>query len=418
MGHTITTGQASYMFPSNLPIQTMCSPYYGCADGMMMNPMSPQMVMPSVTSTAGTRVLIGTQGLAALGVITPDFIVPNGFLPIGGGTITYAEGTDQWTFGALPTDGVTALRRSGGAVQMVQNVAMNFSGQSVSVSAPGGPDLDQHGLTGSWFKQATNGQGIEVEVFPDMSGPGQGFIQVSWFTYDGVVGGADHQRWYTASGPVTSGQSSASLTIYQNVGGNFAAPPVTPAQPVGTATLSFDSCTSGQLSYSFTDGTNRTGVIPLTRITQNVTCSTTAARPTNPDFGLSGNWFDMATSGQGITSEVNPISGALFAAWYTYAPNGAAAGAAGQRWYTAQQTTAFTAGMRSIPVTIYETTGGMFDAPTVPAPNTVPVGTGTLAFQSCANATLNYNFTGGTSSGLSGTINLIRPGPVPAGCTM
>ena len=38
---------------------------------------------------------------------------------------------------------------------------------------------------------------------------------------------------------------------------------------------------------------------------------------------------------------------------------GASTGAAGQRWYTAFGT--FTPGMRSIPVMIDETTGGMFD---------------------------------------------------------
>ena len=37
--------------------------------------------------------------------------------------------------------------------------------------------------------------------------------------------------------------------------------------------------------------------------------------------------------------------------------------------------------------------------------------------QSCAAATFNYTFTGGSSSGLSGTINLTRVGPVPPGCT-
>jgi hypothetical protein len=57
--------------------------------------------------------------------------------------------------------------------------------------------------------------------------------------------------------------------------------------------------------------------------TQNVTCSTTSPYPTNADFALSGNWYDPATSGQGLTVEVNPGSGAFFAPWYTYAPNGA-----------------------------------------------------------------------------------------------
>jgi hypothetical protein len=42
------------------------------------------------------------------------------------------------------------------------------------------------------------------------------------------------------------------------------------------------------------------------------------------------------------------------------------------------------------------------------------VGTATLAFQSCSQA-LSYAFTGGSSSGTSGSINLSRVGPIPAG---
>jgi hypothetical protein len=321
-------------------------------------------------------------------------------------SITYTpfpgqSGTDTWTYQGSGPGGTTTIRTA-----------------SVSIApgvAPPTLDLDQHGLTGSWFEAATSGQGIEVEVFPNpLSGTGS--IFVSWFTYDVVIGGADRQRWYTAQGQVVTGQPNASLTIYQNTGGNFDAPPITAAQPVGTATLSFDTCTSGQLSYTFTDGTGRTGTIPLTRLTQNVTCSTTTPYPTNADFALSGNWFGgAATSGQGFTSEVNPNSGTFFSAWYTYLPNGTTAGPAGQRWYTAQGR--FTPGLRSIPVTIYETTNGMFDTPTPLGQKTVAVGSGTMAFQSCTAATFSYSFTGGTSIGLSGTITLSRVGPVPPGCT-
>ena len=117
---------------------------------------------------------------------------------------------------------------------MIQNVATNFAGQSASVSSPAAIDLNQHGLTGSWYEPATGGQGFEVEVFPDVSAPGTGVVQISWFTYDNVVGGPERQRWYTLSGPVTSGQPTAALTIFQNTGGNFNAPPITTAQPVGT----------------------------------------------------------------------------------------------------------------------------------------------------------------------------------------
>lgn len=387
-GHALTSsgagGTKTFIFPTNLPSG----------------------------ATAGKRVLIATSGFAALGLVAPNYVIPNGFVPLNGGTVDFA-GVSSMTYAALPTDGTNALYR-GGAVG--QNLATNFGGQSVSLSLPPPPavDLNQHGLTGSWYEPATNGQGFEVEVFPDFVAPGTGAVQVSWFTFDTVVGGPDRQRWYTLSGNVASGQPAASLTIYRNVGGNFNAPPITNGVPVGTATLTFDTCGSGLLTYTFTDGTGRAGAIPLTRITQNVTCSTTAARPTNADFGLSGNWFDAATSGQGFVAEINPNSRAVFVPWYTYAPSGAGAGAAGQRWYTASGD--FAPGSRSIAVKIYETTRGAFDMPTVPPPSSVPVGTGTLAFQSCSAATFDYSFTGGSSSGAAGRIALTRVGPLPPGC--
>ncbi len=323
----------------------------------------------------------------------------------GPSVVTYTpflaqSGTDTWTYQGVGANGNTTVRTA--SVNIAQG-----AGQPTTL-----PDLDQHGFTGSWWEPATGGQGIEVEVFPN---PSSGTAFVSWFTYDTVVGGAERQRWYTAQGQVAPGASGVALKIYQNVGGNFNAPPITNAQVIGGATLSFDTCSSGQLTYQLIDTTFRSGVIPLSRLLPNTTCSTTGPPPTNADFEFSGNWFNAATSGQGLTIEVNSNASALFAAWYTYVPSGTTAGPAGQRWYTAQA--AFTPGMRSIPVTIYETTGGVFDTPTPPGQTTTPVGNGTLAFQSCSAATFAYNFTGGSSSGLSGSIALSRVGPVPSGCT-
>lgn len=307
--------------------------------------------------------------------------------------------------------------------------AVNDAGQIVAMSCTGllvcpqafrldpvnalGVELNQQGLTGSWYEPATSGQGFEVEVFPDFVSAGVGLTQVSWFTFDTTAGAADRQRWYTLSGNVRSGQAPASLTIYQNVGGNFNGPPITNGVAVGTASLRFDSCSTGQLTYAFTDGSSRAGSIPLTRLTQNATCSTSAARPTNADFAFSGNWYAPATAGQGFTIEVNPSSSTLFFAWYTYAPGGSGAAAAGQRWYTGQG--AFSAGSRSIPFTLYETTGGVFDSTAAP-PHSVAVGTGTLTFQSCSSASLSFTFSGGSSSGASASIALGRIGPVPQGC--
>ena len=321
-------------------------------------------------------------------------------------------------------DGLVGVIQSNDLMAQYRNtLAMNatdLADVAAYITIGSSPNRDQHGFTGSWFEPATSGQGIELEVYPSFhsdpnSKSAQASMFLSWFTYDTTAGGADHQRWYTAFGTTMSGEPIVPLTIYQNTGGSFDGPPITNGQPVGTATLYFNSCTSGSFSYSFSDGTGRMGTIPLARLTQNVTCFFASPYPTNSDFALSGNWFEPATSGQGFTVEVNPKSGALFLAWYTYIPNGAGAGAVGQRWYTALGS--FTSGTRSIPVTIYETTGGIFDTPTVPDPKTVQVGTGTMAFQGCSAATFSYNFTSGTSSGLSGMINLSRVGPTPPGCT-
>jgi hypothetical protein len=383
-----TAGTKQFQFPTNLPS----------------------------SATASRNVLIATSGFAALGVVTPDFTVPNGFIPIAGGTLSYAGGTDQISFSALPTDGATAIDRNGAHVAATPK---NFAGNTatLTVTPPTGAalDLNQHGFTGSWFRPATSGQGVEVEFFPSLIAPDTAFVEGAWFTFDRApAGGVDRQRWYTFTGNGQRGKADVPITIYQNVGGNFNAPPVTSVMVVGSGTLAFTQCDSGTLTYTFSDGTGRTGTLALTRITPNVTCTAGTAPATNADFALSGNWFDAATSGQGFLFEVNPLVPVFFFAWYTYAPAGQAAGAAGQRWFTGQA--GYTPGSRSIPLTLYETTGGLFDQPTNPPAATVPVGTSTVTFTSCTSAQLQFNFTGGSNAGKSGTIALVRVGPVPPGC--
>jgi len=276
-----------------------------------------------------------------------------------------------------------------------------------------GIDLHQDGLTGSWYDPRTSGQGFFVQVYPDLLAPGKGVMQASWLTYDDVVGGAEHQRWYTLSGTVVTGQTEVELTIYQNTGGNFAAPPITTAHPVGTATLRFDSCTSGELAYNLM---GRASTIALTRLMQNVACSATAPVPKSwSGSGLSGNWYDDATSGQGLAMEIHPISSVIFFAWMTYAPNGADAGPAGQRWYTGFGK--YLGHLDSIRVQLYESTGGVFDQGE-PVPTSVPVGSAILSFLNNCNMTLRFNFTGGSSVGASGEIPLgwIGTPPGGAGC--
>ena len=110
---TSAAGSTTFAFKANLPGGT-CG-YYGCAS----------------SPTANRRVLVATVGFSALGLVAPDFVVPNGFLATGGGTLNYAS-VDQVTYPALPSDGVTALARDG---TTRQNVATNFNGMTASVVA-------------------------------------------------------------------------------------------------------------------------------------------------------------------------------------------------------------------------------------------------------------------------------------------
>lgn len=85
--------------------------------------------LPS-TFTANTTVLIATQGFANLGVVTPDFIVPDGFLfTQGSATVNFAN-VDQVTYSSLPLDGIHSIDRNG-AIGI--NSPTNFASETATI---------------------------------------------------------------------------------------------------------------------------------------------------------------------------------------------------------------------------------------------------------------------------------------------
>src|SRR5579863_1752455 len=112
-------------------------------------------------------------------------------------------------------------------------------------SGSGTFNLDQHGLTGAWYNPATGGQGFLIESYPDLKGVGHGYLAVGWYTFDVTAAGG--QRWYILQGDAVNGSASSPLTIYAATGGNFNAVPKISSTQVGTATLSFSTCTTGTL---------------------------------------------------------------------------------------------------------------------------------------------------------------------------
>jgi hypothetical protein len=98
------------------------------------NPIYNFMTNLSSTATTGKSVLLATSNFASLpGAVVPDYIIPANFIATGGGSLNYS-GFDSWTYGALPTDGVNALHKSGTTITTSPNTLVNFAGQTGAVN--------------------------------------------------------------------------------------------------------------------------------------------------------------------------------------------------------------------------------------------------------------------------------------------
>ncbi|HSW07595.1 calcium-binding protein [Aquabacterium sp.] len=84
--------------------------------------------LPS-TATANTKVLLATQGFADLGLVTPDYIIPAGFLFTDGGTVNYAS-INFLSYTSLPTDGMHSLTSD---LTQLAGTPTNFAGQTAEI---------------------------------------------------------------------------------------------------------------------------------------------------------------------------------------------------------------------------------------------------------------------------------------------
>ncbi len=123
--------------------------------------------------------------------------------------------------------------------------------------------------------------------------------------------------------------------------------------------------------------------------------------------GLNDVWATPGKNGQGILFAVFPDAGVFFSAWFTYdstrPPNDAVAelGQPDQRWLTMQgEFSGSTADL-----VVYYSTGGVFDMANPPPGDPVSIGTATIVFHDCGNATLSYSIPG---LGLENTEPLVR----------
>jgi hypothetical protein len=326
--------------------------------------------LPS-NNTAGTHVLIATQGFAALGIVKPDYVVPNGFIPLAG-IINYAM-VDQVTVGGLPTDGVHAIDRNG---VVIPNLATNFAGQSASVSAVA--SVNYQGLWWAAPAGSESGWGINFAHQGDT-------IFASWFTYDLTGKG----RWLVMTAPKTA-PNTYSGSLFTTTGPAFNAVPFSPAQvmatAVGVGTLTFSDANDGNFAYTVN------GIAQNKAITRQVFGPLPSCATATGSLAAATNYQDLwwavpagSESGWGIN--FTHQGDTIFATWFTYDVDHT------PMWLvvTAPKTAP---GVYS--GTLYRTTGPAFNALPFNPANVMAtaVGMATFTFSDGNNATFAYTVNG------------------------
>ncbi|HEY1437892.1 MAG TPA: hypothetical protein VGG82_10380 [Casimicrobiaceae bacterium] len=294
MGNTFTSTHLgttqTFVFRNNLP-GAMCG-YYGCSGG----------------GTANTRVLIASQGFAALHLVTPDFIMPNGFIATDGATLNYA-GVDFVAVNSLPTDGVHALDRNGA---VIPNMATNFAGQSGSVGLAAATNYQ-----GLWYAapaESESGWGINFAHQGDA-------IFASWFTYD-LTG----KGWWLVMSANKTAPNVYGGTLLQGTGPAFDAVPFPPlgspggatGTSVGNGSLTFTDANNGMFAYTV-NGISQTKAITRQQFGPMPTCTF----GTQMNLALATNYTDLwwaapAGSEAGWGINLTHQGDSIFATWFTF----------------------------------------------------------------------------------------------------
>ena len=100
------------------------------SDGVTTHTFNIPTNLPSA-ATLNKTVLVASQGFADLGIVTPDYIVPNGFLFTGAGTVNFPGMVGgKITYSSLPTDGIKSLNPDSSTDI---NSPTNFAGKTATV---------------------------------------------------------------------------------------------------------------------------------------------------------------------------------------------------------------------------------------------------------------------------------------------
>jgi len=335
--------------------------------------------------------LIATKGFAALGLVQPDVVVPNHFLPLRNGSLRL-QGVD-WLGGpvrydALPVDGVSSL---------YPNIEGDVYARPIVDTAMAVNDRgDFHvfgpipKLTALWSAVDQPGWGLAVEHQGER-------ILALWATHD--QGGdptwyaMQATRWDATHPEQASGRGNPNRyvgTIYQTIGTEFGgldarAPPA----DIGSVSLEFfPNEAIGGIRVQMPSSAGRT--IAFSKVASPFLFGTPApvcldGAEANSATTRQGLWWNGAESGWGL--HITHQTDDLFAVWFTYDDRGK------PTWFS------FTAkrdAQDAYEGVAYRTKGppydtGMYDVREVV--NT-GVGIGRFTFRDAAHGTFDYTING------------------------
>ncbi len=264
--------------------------------GMVSHVFTLRADLPS-GATANRYFLVATQGFANLGIVAPDYVIPDGFLFVDGGTLQYGGmnsspyptgPVDSINYPALPTDGTTSIDRN--AVPQA-NSPTNFAGATGAI----GTTVAVSPQTGWWWNPVESGRGFFVER--------QG-TRLFFAAY--LYADTGNALWTISVGPMASSSTYQGMLLMfaggQTLAGPYQAP--TPGPSLGAISLQFSDATHATLTWPG-------GTVPIQRFDY-----AGLATPVLAGAPETGWWWNAAESGRGFSLEVQGST--LFIAGYMY----------------------------------------------------------------------------------------------------
>ncbi len=164
-------------------------------------------------------------------------------------------------------------------------------------------------VTGSWFDPATSGQGFVLHAADE---------NTTVFSFYGFEDDGK-PLWLTgvARDMLETGYTTE-ITMYINSGGNFGTftPDQISEEPWGTLDITFNTCSKATAEFNGLSGQQSMNMIRLAGL-KGLECFYFQTPPEPESSGLTGSWFDPATSGQGFV--LHPMTdGQMIVSFYGY----------------------------------------------------------------------------------------------------